>query len=107
MTISILNPSLLTALNQIGSNVPEGTQRIFRAVGVHNSTEANIMLTLYLVPVGEVADLSNRIIHRLVLAGKTDMCPELIGRGLNIDGSLWGSGVGLTVGYTTTDNILG
>lgn len=105
--ITILDSSQLAALAAIGGVVPAGVKRNYKAVGAHNDTAAAVTLTVHLVPTGGIADNSNRIINRLVPVDKTDMCPELVGRGLNAGGTLYVGGAGLNFGYTAIDTITG
>lgn len=105
MTIIVENQSTLGAApDTVGAAVPVGTQRIFKAVGVHNPTAGVVTFKAYLVPSGGTADSSNRVIDRTVGIGKTDLCPELIGRGLAAAGTLQMDAVACTAGFTAIDS---
>lgn len=103
--ITVLDPVTVGVPAAIGGIIPDGIQRNYKSAGVNNPTGAPITLIVHLVAKNKVADTSNIIIDRAVPAGKTDMCPELIGRGLNAGGSLWVEGNGLTAGYTAIDTV--
>ena len=97
--ITIQDPVVLgAALATIGGTVPNGVQRVFRAVGVRNPTAGTLTLVVTLA--------GTEIINRPVLAGKTDLCPELIGRGLNGGSNLQMSGASLTAGFTSLDTLI-
>lgn len=107
MAITIQDPVTLAALAAIGGVIPAGVTRNFKAVGAHNPTGAPIVLTVHLVPLNGAADNSNKLFSRSVPAGLTDMCQELIGRGLKTGGQLFVNGAGLTFGFTAIDTITG
>jgi hypothetical protein len=107
MPINILDSIQLAALAAVGGAVPEGVIRTYKAAGAHNDTGAPVMLTMHLVPKDGAPDASNRIIYRSVPDGETDLCPELIGRGLRTGGKLHVGGVGLGFGATSIDTITG
>jgi hypothetical protein len=104
--ITIHDPQLLPAdITIVGGGIPDGLQRVFRSVGVHNPTAAPITLQVWLLAVGGITPF--KIINRPVLPNRTDMCPELIGRGLNAGGVLQMQCEGATVGFTSIDTITG
>lgn len=108
MPITIVDPIQLTAgLGIAGPVIADGSSRVFKAAGAHNDTGATVTLTVHLVPKGGNPDTSNRLISRAVANNKTDMCPELLGRGLSSGGTLQVSGAGLNFGYTAIDTITG
>ena len=107
MATTIQDNVLLAAGNiVVGGPVPSGLQRIYTAVSVRNPTGASITLTLHLVPDGAAASATNTIFSRPVLAGKTDVCLQVIGRGLNANGTLVINAPACTVGYTAIDTIV-
>lgn len=108
MPIAIIDSTELSgSLTQLGETIPNGIIRVFKAMGAHNDTGGTVTLTVHLVPNGGVADSTNRFINRPVVNGVTDLCPELIGRGLKEGGKLFVSGLGLNMGGTAIDTILG
>lgn len=104
--INVKDPSTLGALAMFDGAIPEGVVRNYRAAGAHNPTNGTITLKVYLVPKNGVANDGTLILNRAVQPHKTDICVELIGRGLNAGGSLWIDGTGLTFGYTSLDTIV-
>lgn len=100
------NIPLTAALDAIGGTVTVGVQRIFKAVGVHNPTGLPVPLLVYLVPFGEVAGDDYLVIDRPVLANKSDLCLQLIGRGLNGGGTLMVSADGCNIGFTSIDTVI-
>lgn len=107
MPLKIQDPAALGAAASIGGAVPVGYIRNFVAAGAYNNTPDPILLTIYLVPKGGVPDASNKLLERSIPGRKTDMCQELIGRGLNAEGTLQVGGAGLTFGFTAIDTIMG
>jgi hypothetical protein len=110
MAITIQDPIKVVGTDPmlIGNAVPEGVIRNFKAVGINNPTGAAISCSVYLVPKGTNPDGTvNQVISRTILPNKTDMCCELLARGLNAGGRLFVLGAGLTVGYTSIDTVLG
>jgi hypothetical protein len=103
----VKDSATLAGVAAIDTAVASGVIRTYRSAGAHNPTGGTLTLTVHLVPAGGVADNSNRIINRAVPAGKTDLCPELVGRGLNAGGILQAGGAGLNFGYTAVDTITG
>lgn len=108
MSLTIIDAVALAAgTTLVGAAIPSGIQRIYRSVGVHNGSGAPVVLKAWLVSASALADATTEVINRSIPAGKTDMCPELIGRGLNAGGTLQMSGAGLSAGLTAIDNIIG
>lgn len=95
------------SVTTVGNAVPAGMQRKFTAFGAHNDSGSAVILKVYLVPTSGSAANPNLLINRAVPAGKTDTCPELMGRGLNSGGTLQVEGAGLNVGWTAIDTIIG
>jgi len=105
MAITIKEPTVLAAIAAIGEVMPVGTSRVYTAAGAHNPTGAPVTLTVHLVPANGAPADSNRILNRNVAAGKTDLCLELIGRGLPAGSQLYAGGAGINFGYTAVDTV--
>lgn len=97
--------ALLTAAAAIqGVAVAQLTRRIIRAATLTNTTAAPVAATVYMVPVGGVADASNTMISaRTIAPGESYPCPELVNQGLNAGGSVQALGLGLSFKYAATD----
>lgn len=105
MTIAILNGLNITTANPVGVGEPiaDGVNRIFKAVGIHNASPAPVLTSLHIVKPNAVADGSNRLFTRSIPSGKSDMCPEIIGRGMKTGEQLFIIGNGVSIGYTAYD----
>ena len=77
------------AITTQGEIVPANTKRKITAAVVINTTGVAKTFTVYLVPSGGAAAVSNTVISaRTIAPGESYTCPELVGRGLNAGGFL-------------------
>jgi len=88
MSNIVLSKYLEDTLTQqyLSNNV---TTALDKVVATNNSA-GTVVLSLYLVNSGGTADASNRLINRSILAGKSDLCPEIAGHDLDPNQTLWG-----------------
>lgn len=79
-------PAVVTTQGQI---VPVNTKCKITAAIVTNTTGVAKLFTVYLVPFGGVAGVTNTYISaRTIAPGESYTCPELVGRGMNAGGFL-------------------
>lgn len=87
-----------------GVAVPVSTKRVIRAATLCNSTAAPVTVSVYLVPSPGAPDATNiQISNRVLAAGESYPCPELVNQGLNAGGSVQALGAGVTFKYSATD----
>lgn len=87
-----------------GTVVPPLTTRVIKAASAINTTAAPIALSVYLVPSGGAAAVTNMLISaRSIAPGESYQCPELVNQGMNPNGFVQALGNGLTFKYTAVD----
>lgn len=103
----VSNPTTLGASAAVvGAAVPALTTRIIKAATLTNTTAVPIQATVYFVPDAGAPGPGNTFISELPIAAHESYpCPELINQGLNVGGTVWALGSGLTFGYSATDFI--
>lgn len=105
VTPVIVDSALLTAAAVTqGAAVPVLAKRIIKAAVITNTTAAPVAATVYLVPSGGAAAVSNALISaRPIAPGESYLCPELVNQGQSAGGFLQALGLGLTFKFTAVD----
>lgn len=91
----MLIPALIVSPQQIATSAtvyytsPVGVRTIIYNATVCNTSGTARAVTIYLVPLGGTAGASNTVISAsTVAAGATYKCPELVGKVLDVGGTL-------------------
>lgn len=56
-----------------------------------NDSATALVVAIHIVPSGGTAVTSNRVMYRTLAGGESYFCPELVGRTLQADESVWAS----------------
>jgi len=88
MTVFIQSKYAQVAVSQEYINL-ESFPIIVDKMVFKNNDVNNWTFTVNIVPAGGSPDNSNQFINRLLNAGASDLCPEIIGQDLGLGDSIW------------------
>lgn len=93
-----INGSQLTGAAAVYYTVPALTTSVIKALSICNTTAGAITVTIYLVPSGGSAGVTNAITSGLsVAANATYVCPEAVNQVLEAGGTIQALGANLTI----------
>lgn len=94
----LVNGSQLTGAAATYYTAPASTKAVVKSCAICNTTAGAIAVTVYLVPSGGTAGVTNAVISGLsVAANATYACPELVNQVIEAAGTLQALGANLTI----------
>ena len=106
MSTFVYDAVVLTATADVqGAVVPASTVRKITKMTAYNSTGGAVTLEVYVVPATLSADTTHRIMSVSIAAGKTYLCPEIIGMGIKAGGTIYAKGLALSFSYTAIEGV--